>query len=131
MGVLGVKALYVFGWVDWQTVVEKIPEGKLRELYVIPEAIPWWQVTAAINGALTFGLLWFASAALPRIEKAPPFWKPERVKKTLQGLTFTRGALSYYSIACVLYIFVAGSFEGLGWPPLGTKFLPFLLIGGG
>ena len=126
LGILGVKALYVFGWVGLETVVAEIPAGKLRELYLMPDVIPWWQVTAAINGALTFGLLWFASAAIPRIEKASPIWKPETVKKTLQGLTFTRGALSYYSIASVLYIFVAGSFDRLGWPPLGTKFLPFL-----
>jgi hypothetical protein len=124
LGLLGTKALYVLGWISLEALAAKIPEGNLRELYLMPEVIPWWQWAAFINGLLTFSLLYFASWAMPRIEGEKPAWKHENVERTVQGLTFTRGVLSYYSIGCVLYIFVAGSFD-LGWPPLGTKFLPF------
>ena len=86
--------------------------------------LPWWQVTSLLNALLTFVLLYFASSALPRIEAKPPTWPPTRVESTVKGITFTRGVLSLYSIAAVLYIFIAGPWFP-NWPPLGTKFLPF------
>lgn len=122
--VLVLKGLYLLDWITLATVTEKIPVGKLTEIYLMPEAFPWWQYAALTNALLTFGLLYIASWALPRIEGENPLWKPRTVEGLVQGVTFTRGVFSLYSIGAVLYVFVVESF-GLPWPALGTKILPF------
>lgn len=124
LGVLGLKYLHITGWISAQPILDKIPDGKLETFYLIPEALPWWQIASGFNALLTFGLLFVASSALPRVSMTPPKWE-RGSKMSVEAASWMRGMLSWYSILAVIYIFGVESL-GLTWPQLGTKFLPFL-----
>ncbi|MEK6301018.1 MAG: hypothetical protein AABO41_09880 [Acidobacteriota bacterium] len=67
------------------------------------ESWPWWQITLGIDALLTFFLLFFADAALARID-SQRVWRDETVLRTSSTIAFLRAALSIATMSHFFYI---------------------------
>jgi hypothetical protein len=97
------KLALVFSWVDRGYVESKFPSQKVVTSFVVLDAWPWWQIALAVDALLTFALLFFADAALARIEGQIP-WREERVMTTVAAVSFFRAALAVVTISHFFYI---------------------------
>ena len=121
---LAAKTMVVLGWVSAAALLERIPSGRMVDVFLQPESTPAWQYAMGINALLTFGLFLFAARAQPYVsESAIKRWHHTKVERTVEAFAWSRGLVSLYSIGAVLYIFTVESFN-LPWPPLGTGILP-------
>jgi hypothetical protein len=93
----------VWGLVDRSRVVEKFPSQKFVESLVVLDLWPWWQITLGADALLTFFLLYFADAALARVE-TQRVWRDETVLKTLSTVAFLRAALSIVTMSHFFYV---------------------------
>jgi len=98
LATLVAKLGFVFGYVDWARIEEKFPSKRLVERLVIPSGWPWWQVTLAADAFLTFFLLFFADAALTRLESRQG-WREQSVVRTVSTITFARAAFSLVTVS--------------------------------
>ena len=124
-GVALYKAMYLADWIPAGDLAKRIGVTRILEVFVLPNQIPPWQITVLINCALTFLIYWLAGEMLFRMKNPETAWSESRVERSIEGLTFSRGLLSLYNFFCGFYIVVVDGFQ-LPWPPLGTKFLPWL-----
>jgi hypothetical protein len=95
---LGAKAGLIFGWVDLSYFAAKFPGKGFVESFVLPERLPWWQVTLGIDALLTFFLLFFADVALSRIE-GQQAWPDSTVAATVSFVSFSRASLALGTMA--------------------------------
>ena len=93
----------ILGLVDRSRIVEKFPSQKFVESLVVIDLWPWWQITLGADALLTFFLLYFADAALARVE-TQRVWQEETVLKTLSTVAFLRSALSILTMSHFFYI---------------------------
>lgn|GEM_PF-3723941 len=96
----------VLSLVDLSKLEEKFPSHRFVETFVVPNAWPWWQITLGTDALLTFCLLFFADAALARID-GEQAWREDRVTKTASSVSFVRAALSIATISHFFFIALA------------------------
>jgi hypothetical protein len=90
---LAAKAGLSIGWVDLSKIEAKFPSRKFVESFVVLGSWPWWQVTLGLDALLTFFLLFFADAALARVDTPQP-WGEANVTQTVSAISFLRGTLA-------------------------------------
>jgi len=100
---LAAKGALVFNWIDRSYIEAQFPSQKIVTDFVVLDAWPWWQVTFAADALLTFGLLFFADAAVSRIEGEQP-WREESVITTVTTASFLRAAFGLVTISHFFYI---------------------------
>jgi len=93
----------VWGLVDRSRIVDKFPSQKFVESLVVIDLWPWWQITLGADALLTFFLLYFADAALARVD-SQRVWQEETVVKTLSTVAFLRAALSVITMSHFFYV---------------------------
>ncbi len=94
---LAAKLALILGWIDRAHFETYFPSTKLLETVLAASHWPWWQITLGLDALLTFLLLYFADAALARLD-SPPAWREPFVLGTLSTTSFLRGALSLATI---------------------------------
>lgn len=95
---LAAKFGFVLGLVDWNRIEEKFPSKKLVQSFVVPDGWPWWQITLGADALLTFFLLFFADAALARLNTQQA-WREQTVLGTVSTVSFLRAAMSLLTIS--------------------------------
>jgi hypothetical protein len=91
--------------------------------YVVPEAMPIWHVTSALNAAGSWGLYFVADYFYKDVKHGTEI--PETTLHYLFTWTGTVMSLfAVYSLLCTVYITVQVA-STLDWPPLGAKFMPW------
>lgn len=96
-------ALVWGGWLEQSFIESKFPSKKLAESIVAFGSWPWWQFTLLADSLLTFFLLFFADAALGRID-SPHAWKEERTLGAVSAISFLRAVLALATIGHFFYI---------------------------
>ncbi len=97
------KVALLFTWIDRAYIESKFPSQKFVASFVILERWPWWQITLATDAVLTFVLLFFADAALARLD-GQETWREATVLKTLATVSFLRAALSIVTVSHFFHI---------------------------
>lgn len=97
------KGALVWNWVDRSYVEAQFPSQKIVTDFVVLDGWPWWQITFAADALLTFALLFFADAALSRIEGGRP-WREESVMTTVTSVSLLRAAFGLVTISHFFYI---------------------------
>jgi hypothetical protein len=100
---LTAKAALVFSWVDRSYIASKFPSDRFVASFVILDGWPWWQITLGADGLLSFFLLFFADAALARLD-GQQSWRDDTMLKTVSAVSFLRAALSVVTISYFFYI---------------------------
>jgi hypothetical protein len=101
-GMLAAKLAFVHGWIDRTYFERQFPSTKLLETIFAASHWPWWQITLGTDALLTFLLLYFADAALARLD-TPHAWHEPFVLGTLSTTSFLRGA---FSLATMSHFFL-------------------------
>ena len=101
--ILAAKIGLELGWVNLGYVAAKFPSQQLLEALLVPKAWAWWQIAVAADALLTFFLLFFADAALARLEGGHS-WRDETVQGAVSTVSFTRGILSLAAISHGFYL---------------------------
>ena len=99
LGVLAAKLGVVYGLVEVDTLLKKVGGSKKALEMLGAKDWQWWQATLAIEVALTFVILYFCDAAIPRIDDERPAWKESIVSSSLSSLVFVRGALAIVTMS--------------------------------
>jgi len=86
------------GWVDVAAVLAKFPSKRFVESLLVPHVWPWWVVTLGIDALLTFSLLYYADAALARLEDQHA-WREETVATVVSSVSFLRASLSIITMS--------------------------------
>ncbi len=70
LALLGLKALLGLSWISDDVLKEQLAGSEmLLKVYVLPyDLVVPWQLAEGLGAALTFTLLLFADAAIPRLE---------------------------------------------------------------
>ena len=97
------KVALVFTWIDRAYIESKFPSQRFVSSFVILDHWPWWQITLGTDALLTFVLLFFADAALARLD-GQKTWREQTVMKTVSTVSFLRAALSIITISHFFYI---------------------------
>ncbi|MDQ1558951.1 MAG: hypothetical protein QOD32_2011, partial [Pyrinomonadaceae bacterium] len=97
------KLALIFTWVDRSYVESMFPSQRIVTNFVVLDGWPWWQITLGADAVLTFILLFFADAALARIEGERP-WPEGFVMTTVASISFLRAALSIVTISHFFHI---------------------------
>lgn len=113
------KGALVFNWIDRDKVEAMFPSQKIMTDFVVLNAWPWWQITFGADALLTFALLYFADAALSRIE-AQKLWREESVMTTVVTFSFLRALFAIVTIAHFFYIALVAAV------PEWARYLPTL-----
>jgi hypothetical protein len=92
LGIIGLKFGIVLRRFDVSQLLAKIPSPKLVSSVIEPATFPWWQGTLVTDAVITFALLFFADAALARLDQN--LWPERLVVGTISGGTFLRNILS-------------------------------------
>jgi hypothetical protein len=105
-GIIGTLLLAKFalihGWIDRTRFESYFPSTRLLETVLAASHWPWWQMTLGADALLTFLLLYFADAALARLD-TPHAWREPTVLGTLSTFSFLRGA---FSLATITHFFL-------------------------
>jgi hypothetical protein len=83
---------------DLSEALAKISSKKLVESYLVPHVWHWWQIALGIDALLTFCLLYYADAALGRLDSKDA-WGSESVTKTLSSVSFVRASLAIVTMS--------------------------------
>ena len=116
-------SLKIFLMIQWDTFAEWWNATKLSQflsIYVVPAAVPVWQIAACVNGVLAIALFIFVGAALRRIGHTDS-WPEGTIETILRSTTFVRWLLTVYTITCTAYI-TAQSVKGWTLPKIGPFF---------
>lgn len=97
------KLALVFNWVDRGYIESKFPSQKIVTNFVVLDGWPWWQITLGVDALLTFFLLYFADAALARID-GQQLWREESVMTTVTIFSFLRAVLSLVTISHFFHV---------------------------
>lgn len=103
LGTLATKLLLVYGLMEPGELAAKFPSQKFVTSFVVPDSWPWWQTTLGVDALVTFFLLFFADAALARIDDQRA-WGDGVVVNTVSTVSFLRAALSVATIAGLFYL---------------------------
>jgi hypothetical protein len=103
LATLVAKLAFVLGWMDKSYLVSKFPSQDFITDIVRLDSIPWWQITLGFDACATFLLLFFADAALARLEDDRP-WRESVVLNTVAIISFLRAAISVVTIAGLFYL---------------------------
>ena len=87
------------------------PSTKLLETTLAAGHWPWWQITLGTAALLTLLLLYFADAALARLD-TPHAWREPFVLGTLSTTSFLRGA---FSLATMSHFFLLALHTAFPW----------------
>jgi hypothetical protein len=98
LSTLVAKGALVVNWIDRGKVESMFPSQKIVTDFVVLDDWPWWQITFGADALLTFILLFFADAALSRIEGQRP-WREESVMTSVDTLSFLRASLGIVTMA--------------------------------
>ena len=91
----------MFGWIDVSVATQKIPSPRLLEAIVIAQGWHWWQMSLISEALITFGLFYFADAALARITEKQ-VWKESIIQGIVSSTSFLRSTLA---VATMFYGF--------------------------
>ncbi|MFZ0772849.1 MAG: hypothetical protein WCA49_17000 [Candidatus Sulfotelmatobacter sp.] len=91
------------GWIDVTTALAKFPSRRFVESLLVPNVWPWWQVTLGIDALVTFCLLYYADAALARLE-GEGAWREETITKTISTASFFRASLGIVTMSHFFYV---------------------------
>lgn len=114
---LTAKLALAFTWINKSYLESMFPSQQLITNFVVLDSWPWWQITLGLDAAATFFLLYFADAALARIEDKRA-WKENLVQNTVSTISFMRAALSVTTIAGLFYLAL-----GIAAPDLASRFI--------
>lgn len=115
ISVLAAKAGLYLGLADPKTLTEKFATARAAELFMVPSGWPWWQLTLATDAVLTFILLFFADAALARLEGAHP-WPERTVLDVTSTISFVRVTLSLLTVAHFFGLALHIALPRMAWP---------------
>lgn len=102
LAVVGKIAL-IYGWVDLTFLATKFANQKIMEYFIVPSGWPWWQFTLISDAVITFLLLFFADAALARLESEHA-WPEAKVMNTISVASFLRAMFSLLTMSHFFYI---------------------------
>jgi hypothetical protein len=105
------KIALASGWVDISEVIAKFPSQKFVKTILVTQAWPWWQITLATDALLTFLLLYYADAALARLETKDA-WSEKRTDLTLSTVIFIRACLALITISYFFYLALSAALVG-------------------
>lgn len=97
------KVALFFTWIDRAYIESKFPSQRFVASFVILDRWPWWQITLGTDALLTFVLLFFADAALSRLD-GQKTWREETVMKTVSTVSLLRATLSIGTISHFFYL---------------------------
>lgn len=97
------KIAVVSGWIDKGYIESQIPSHEFVTSFVILDSWPWWQITLAVDAVVTFFLLFYADAALARLDDQRA-WRENVVVNIVSTISFVRAALSVVTISAFFYI---------------------------
>lgn len=103
LAALVTKVALLNGWIDLSHVTAQFPSQKLMSNIFVPNSWPWWQITLVSDAVLTFLLLFFADAALARLD-GKKAWRAKTVLNTVSGVSFLRATLSLATISHFFYL---------------------------
>jgi hypothetical protein len=92
------KIALVRGWIDVSAAPAWLPRGLLES-----HAWPWWLVTLSMDALITFCLLWYADAALARLESKGA-WREDLITKTVSSVAFLRASLGIITMSHFFYV---------------------------
>lgn len=96
------KVGLLFTWIDRSYIESKFPSQRFVASFVILDHWPWWQITLGTDALLTFFLLYFADAALARLEGQA--WREEVVLKTVSTVSFLRAAIGIVTVSHFFFV---------------------------
>ena len=96
------KFALVLGWIDISAALAKFPSKRFVE-FLSRNAWPWWVITLGIDALMTFCLLWYADAALARLE-GKGAWREETITKTVSTAAFLRASLGIVTMSHFFYV---------------------------
>jgi hypothetical protein len=104
--ILACKFGFMLGLVPLTLLLAHIPSQQIIDRFIQPSHLPWWQITLLTDALLTYVLLWFADAALGRLDDAHP-WPERLVTETLSAGSFLRSALSILTMSHFCFLALA------------------------
>ena len=110
-GMLAAKLAFIHSLIDRTRFESYFPSTKLLETTLAAGHWPWWQITLGTDALLTFLLLYFADAALARLD-TPHAWREPFVLGTLSTTSFLRGA---FSLATMSHFFLLALHTAFPW----------------
>jgi hypothetical protein len=119
LSVLAAKLALVIDLVDRGYVESKFPSQKIVVTFVVLDGWPWWQLTLCADALLTFFLLFFADAALGRIEAGKP-WREDPVTSAVAAVSFLRAGSAVVTVSYFFFIALAAAA-----PDLVNRLQPF------
>jgi hypothetical protein len=106
------KLLLVVGLIDRTYFESRFPSTRIASTIVIPDHWPWWQFSLTTDALLTFFLLFFADAAIARIENQHT-WPENFVLNIVTSASFLRAVLSISTISYFFYIALLAAFPAV------------------
>lgn len=101
--IMAAKVGVMLRWVAVAQLLAQIPSQTLIDKVIEPAKLPWWQITLLSDAVLTYLLLWFADAAIRRIDDAHP-WPENVVEGVTSGTSYLRAVLGILTISHFLYL---------------------------
>ena len=96
------KVALVLGWIDVSAALARFPSKRFVE-FLSGNTWPWWVITLGIDALMTFCLLWYADAALARLE-GKDAWQEETITKTVSTASFLRASLGIVTMSHFFYV---------------------------
>jgi len=106
------KLALVYALIDRTYLESKFPSTRIVSTIVIPDHWPWWQRSLTIDALLTFFLLYFADAAITRIENQHT-WSDNFILNTVTSASFLRALLSILTMSYFFYLALLAAFPGV------------------
>lgn len=103
LALLATKFGITLGWLPLGQLLAQVQSQQIIDRFVQPTRFPWWQGTLLTDALLTYLLLWFADAALGRLDDAHA-WPEGFVRGTLSSGSFLRSALSILTMSHFCYL---------------------------
>jgi len=100
---LAVKFALARGWIDLTAALAQFPSKTFVQSLLVPNVWFWWQFTLGIDALMTFCLLYYADAALARLEGVGA-WREESVTKTISTASFLRASLGIVTMSYFFYV---------------------------
>jgi hypothetical protein len=100
---LAAKFALAHGWIDVTAALARFPSKKFVEGMLVPNFWRWWQITLGIDALMTFCLLYYADAALARVDSKDA-WREETVTKTISTASFLRASLGVVTMSHFFFV---------------------------
>lgn len=106
------KLALTLGWIDLTYFISRFPSSRIAHSLVMVDRWPWWQFSLTIDALLTFFLLFFADAAITRIENDHT-WPDDFVLNIVTSASFLRAVLSIVTITYFFYVALLAAFPSV------------------